>query len=280
MALTDSQFMKAYTIKEVSKMITVPSGTLRQWEKDLAGLLVIPRTKQGARFYTEMEIELLRKIKQMRDKNLSKEMIRDLMQRHVGNVSEPGSESFETQEEESLDSGSSSSLVASPGHGDSSQMFMDVMDQFKQNLLQEVKAEIKYGIRKEVLEDVKKEISKGVLSTVKTISDSIYKSGENTADRIKELSAEVARSSEHTSEEFKILADYVSNSNEATHQELASLNDVISQERDYFVKSIRSEREEYRKEIKQRDDLFKGMVESFRESAAAKQAKSWWQVWK
>ena len=92
--MTDTQFMKAYTIKEVSKKINVPSGTIRQWEKDLGGLLIVPRTKQGARFYTDTEIELLMKIKHMRDKNLSKEMIRDLLHRHMDNESQSSSEPF------------------------------------------------------------------------------------------------------------------------------------------------------------------------------------------
>ena len=156
--MTDTQFMKAYTIKEVSKKINVPSGTIRQWEKDLAGLLVVPRTKQGARFYTDIEIDQLMKIKHMRDKNLSKDMIRELLQRHMS--TEPFAE--QTQNENSL---TVKTNMPAPPPEDSQNdygAFMMAMEQYKKSLLEEVKAEIRNGIRKEVLEEVKKEISKEI----------------------------------------------------------------------------------------------------------------------
>ena len=196
--MTDTHFMKAYTIKEVSKKINVPSGTIRQWEKDLAGLLFVPRTKQGARFYTEIEISLLLKIKQMRDKNLSKEMIRDLLHMHVSTDSQPSSEEFGTSQELSIEP--LSHLPSSSEKGEGYEAFMAAMEQYKQNLLQEVKAEISNGIRKEVLEEIKKEVSKGTFTTVRTISDCIYKSGEKTAEQIKELAENVVMTSEHHSE--------------------------------------------------------------------------------
>ncbi|MBR3141038.1 MAG: MerR family transcriptional regulator [Methanobrevibacter sp.] len=48
--------MKAYTIREASKKLTATPTKLKQWEKELQGIIVIPRTKTGARIYTEKEM--------------------------------------------------------------------------------------------------------------------------------------------------------------------------------------------------------------------------------
>ena len=61
--MNNRQILRAYSINEVSKRINTPSGTIRQWEKDLEGLLVIPRTQQGARYYTDYENNIIHKIK-------------------------------------------------------------------------------------------------------------------------------------------------------------------------------------------------------------------------
>lgn len=76
-----SGFLKAYMIKEISKMIGVPVGTIRQWEKDFKGIVEIPRDSKGARYYTNFEIETLKHIKTMRDKKLSKDVIRELLEK-------------------------------------------------------------------------------------------------------------------------------------------------------------------------------------------------------
>ena len=76
------QFMQMHAVSEVAEMLDVPPGTVRQWEKSLEGVLVIPRDKKGARYYTEFEIDSLRRVKVLRDKGVSFEVIRELLQRH------------------------------------------------------------------------------------------------------------------------------------------------------------------------------------------------------
>lgn len=73
------QFMKAYTVTEVSKEIDIPAGTIRQWEKSLEGALTIPRDDKGARYYTDFEIATLRNIKTLRERGLSFEAIRGVL---------------------------------------------------------------------------------------------------------------------------------------------------------------------------------------------------------
>lgn len=159
----ESQYVRSYTIKEVSKMMNVPPGTLRQWEKDLTGLLIIPRTKQGARFYTETEIILLQKIKQMKDKNLGKDMIRDLLQKHFEVVSEVSSEPVGTSIAVVTPSSKKEETTLTP-KSRSLDEFFETMEVYKQTLLTDVKNEIRNGIRKEVLEEVKKEIKKWIFA--------------------------------------------------------------------------------------------------------------------
>ncbi|WP_026582179.1 MerR family transcriptional regulator [Bacillus sp. J33] len=310
----DTQYMKAYTIKEVSKMLNVPPGTLRQWEKDLNGILLIPRSKQGARFYTDHEINLLEKVKQMRDKNLSKEMIRDLLQKHMDISSEAGSEPAES----SLAPVQQDAGIHTEQHsGMNAEQFMALMDTFKDSLITDVRNEIRNGIRKEVLEEVKKEISKGSLHTVKSLSDSIYKSSEKTKSEIEDLSSKIRQASEDTSEavgtlskrvaksskrtsdqihqltnkltesseasseEFKTMIHYISSSAEVTSTEISSLIETLNTDREIYIETINKEREQYWHEVKQREEVFQDMIVSFRNAAASQEpAKKWWEFWK
>ena len=93
--MNNKQILRAYSIKEVSQIINIPTGTIRQWEKDLDGLLVVPRTQQGARYYTDNEITILKKVKEMREQHVSKGMIRSLLEKYLHKDSPPPSESFE-----------------------------------------------------------------------------------------------------------------------------------------------------------------------------------------
>jgi DNA-binding transcriptional MerR regulator/quercetin dioxygenase-like cupin family protein len=68
----------SFRISEVSKMLSVSSSTLRQWEN--AGLTHPKRTKSGYRTYTREEVERLKSIQHLRlEKNLNVDAIRHLM---------------------------------------------------------------------------------------------------------------------------------------------------------------------------------------------------------
>ena len=196
-----NQFMKAYTIKEVSKRINVPSGTIRQWEKDLEGLLIIPRTRQGARFYTDSEIEMLEKIKQMRSKNLSKDLIRELLQKHIGMDSQIDSEPLETN----LPVVKDEQLLENPGATFDVEGFFNALESYKQNMIQDVRNEIRNEFRTVVVDEVKKEIASNSLQTIKALSLSIQRSKDRMQADLDELSHHVAQASEKTSESFESL---------------------------------------------------------------------------
>lgn len=309
--------MRAYTIQEVSTEMNVPPGTIRQWEKDLNGLIVIPRTKQGSRFYTETEINILQKVKSMRDKNLSKLMIRDLLQKHLQQNSEAPSETIETTMPvltESAEVSPTTDLVET-SKSLKPEEFHQAMELYTQKLVNSINKEIRHTIRKEITEEVKKEISKNSLHTVKCLSDSIYKSTEKTKAEIQDLSHTLVEASERTSETFetlsnsianvseassekisslservskstavttnelKSLSQYISLSTEVTNNEITNLTETLNKDREVFIETIDSQRNLHKQEILQREKAFQDLVANFRQTASATKEQKWWKFW-
>ena len=289
--------LKAYTMKEVSKKINIPPRTIRQWEKDLIGLLEIPRTKQGARIYTETELNLLLELKQLYAQKVNKEEIRACF----GEKLKPQNEDLDIEPETFLElvSETTSTISTHETETTNADLFFEAMDTYKQTFLNDVKEEIRSVVRKEVLDEVKKEISKGTFLTVKSLSDSLYKATENTKAEIHELaetldktaentsvslqylSNSIANSSIETSEEFFSLSKQLSETTEelfhyvdVTNSEIDSLTEAISREREVYVE----DREQFRQEISQREASFQNFLISFRDAAAAKE-KKWWKFW-
>ena len=75
----NDDFMRIYTISELSNMINIPEGTIRQWEKNLEGIIEVPRDEKGARYYTEFEVNLFKNIRAMREKVLSWSVIKEVL---------------------------------------------------------------------------------------------------------------------------------------------------------------------------------------------------------
>ncbi len=289
--------MKAYTLKEVSRKINIAPGTLRQWEKDYHEILEIPRSKQGARFYTELEIEQLLILKQMSRKKLSKDLIRQVIQKELKpdtceNITKTHEISLEVISETVPTAIEANPLI-------NADQFFEAMEKYKKNFLNEIKDEIRSVVHKDVLDEVKKEISKGTFYTVKSLSDSLYKSSANTKDEIEKLSLSLEKSSEmnaaslqylsnniatvslETSEEIYTLSKQLSETSEeishyldTTNDEISSLTEAISIDRKFFEE----ERREYRHDISQRELAFQQLLTSFRDVAVAKERK-WWRFW-
>jgi DNA-binding transcriptional MerR regulator len=312
--------LRAYTLKEVSKKINLAPGTIRQWEKDLNDLLDIPRSKQGARIYSDAEIEQLLEIKQMYGKKFSKEKIRQWLQKKLESENQEITEASPNSigiTEASADSFGNTKTAANSlevitetvppaevsDHQQNTQLFFEAMDTYKKNFLNEVKEEIRSVVRKEVLDEVKKEISKGSLLTVKTLSDSIYKSTATTKAEIEELTETFEKASELTADKLQYLAnnikyasldtsdeiltlskqlidtsEEISHYIDLTNNEISQLAEVISKDREMLIEEREELREELRHEISQREAAFQQMLTNFRDAAAAK-GKSWWKFW-
>lgn len=303
----NSPYMKTYTQKEVSKLLGVPVGTMKRWEKDLEELLTVPRTKQGARYYTEFEITFLQKVKDLRQsssmekiklsllENSNEELkpLNDLVQPDAQTGDDPSFEAVLSKElEEGIDSKPiivhwqksdldaaknraqllketksedekinninikkqletkqlsinmqtkedaeeyetsiitrlSASEVQTKTEPPRLEEFFEIMDAYKQSLINEVKLEIRNGIRKEVVEEVKKEISKGSVQTVKALSNSIYKLGENTRSEIQELSSIISETTENTTENIITLSHIITATSEHTADTIESLSNHL-----------------------------------------------------
>ncbi|MGG3562444.1 MerR family transcriptional regulator [Neobacillus rhizosphaerae] len=311
--------MKTYTLKEVSKKINVAPGILRQWEKEFEDLLEIPRSKQGARIYTEVEIDFLLEIKQMASKKLSKVLIREqllkgpeaeieeitaevpLSEKQLEQVQEhePENETIVTEVPLEVIADSLAPVAVHDDVFNNTELFFEAMENYKKNFLNEVKEEIRNVVRKEVVEEVKKEIYKGTYHTVKSISDSIYKSSATTKADIQELSESLEKTSENTSQSLQYLSKSIANVSidaseeiftlskqlsetteelahyvDVTNTEILSLTEAITEDRKFFIE----ERNQYRNEVTQRELAFQQMLTSFRDVAAAKE-KKWWKFW-
>ncbi|OLS39975.1 hypothetical protein BTR25_11815 [Bacillus sp. MRMR6] len=299
--------MHTLNLKEVSKIINVNKSLIRQWEKDFEEMLVIPRTKQGARIYTESEISFLLVVKELYGKKLSKELIREQLKKKL--KPEVSTEVVEQNFQEvtkdinepsvPIASEEMTPVVSEKTALQNADLFFDAMDTYKETFLNEVKSEIRSVLRKEVVEEVRKEISKGTFYTVKSLSDSIYKSSANTKAELEELSEHLDKTSERTTESLRYLSNSISTASietseeiftlskqlsesteqlanyvDSTNAEIYSLTEALERDREDFVK----EREEYRHDIRQREAAFQNMLVSFRDVAAAKE-KKWWKFW-
>ncbi len=308
--MNNRQIVRAYSIKEVSQKLNIPTGTIRQWEKDLSGILDIPRTQQGARYYTDHEIKTLAKIKEMREQNVSKGMIRSLLEKYLGKESETESDSHS----ESLE------LAVHPAqeiaNNPSNEIQTSNMDDFhtaialfKQDLLYEIKNEILLG-KKDLMDEIKNEFSTSSLQTVKELSKSIQRSNDKRKVEVLELSNTIMKASEQTSETFAALSNDLLRSSEVSYEQLSkqidssarvaerdsqkvfkkvaqtlseTKNEIrnVSQsfdaQQDYLIESI-NDLKQSQEEIRKREEIFQSMLSSYREVAAAKK-KKWWKIW-
>ena len=306
--MTNKQIVRAYSINEVSQKLNIPTGTIRQWEKDLNGLLAIPRTQQGARYYTENEIKTLAKVKEMREQNISKGMIRNLLGKYLNHQSEPHSESLEMAIPPApVVSNEASNEIQTANMDD----FNAAIALFKQDLLQEFKNEL-FLSKKELMDDIKNEFSTSSLQTIKELSKSIQRSNDKRKGEVLELSNTIMKASEQTSETFETLSNDLLRSSEETYEQLSkqihstaklaekdsqrvfkkvaqTLNETKNQIRnvsqsfddrqDYLIESI-NDLKQSQEEIRKREEIFQSMLTSYREVAAAKsKKKKWWQVW-
>lgn len=304
--MNSNKIMRAYSIKEVSKKVGIPTGTIRQWEKDLNGLFYIPRTKQGARYFTEKEISLLKKIKEMREQNVSKEMIRSLLQKHFSQDLETSSELLES----SLPTVPEVNVVQQTSEINIAE-FHQMLEGYKQELAREIKQEIAYN-RQQIIEDVKNELASSSLHSIKEISKSIQRANDKRKGELQEISTAIIQSSEYTSESFETLAEHVAKASQGTYERIAKkvtdtsklttkennatirrMSKTISDTKSEMQRMVTSlevkqeqildtmnELKQSTEEIQHREEVFQGMLSSYREVAASKgKKKNWWKIW-
>lgn len=182
-------------------MIEVPEGTLRQWEGDFKGLLVIPRDEKGSRYYTDLEIETLKHIKAMREKKISKEMIKDLLTQKK----EVEPEEKPNFPQPSLPQLKQSEVVEAlrniqnlPQQMEAS--FALALNKMREEIKEEVRNEIRNEVKNEVIEEVRKELSKSSEHQQKLLEGGNDRTSQQIED-LSELIKEMKELQQSTSEE-------------------------------------------------------------------------------
>lgn len=314
--MSKNKFVRTYSIKEVSKKMNIPVGTIRQWEKDLSGILVIPRNESNARYFTEIEIELLKKIKGMREKNVSKDLIRSQLTEEASKQSKEKEISplteitlntanaplVENKRENEAQQGKSQANI---------EEFFAALEQYKLDFLQDIKDTVAYN-QAEVMDEMKREISSSSIHTIRQVSKSIQRANEKRKEELKQLSNAVTQASEHTSESFEAVANTIKNDSKISLERLSKkLTDNskanIKENKSFYLrvtKAVTEAREsidktadsldekqkillqkmneikESTEEIQEREEVFQEMLKTFREAAAAKpEKKKWWKSW-
>lgn len=75
---------KRYMISDAAKMVDVESHVLRYWEDEL--MVAIPRNEMGHRYYTDFHIDLMRKVKDLKERGFQLKAIRMLIPELYENV--------------------------------------------------------------------------------------------------------------------------------------------------------------------------------------------------
>jgi DNA-binding transcriptional MerR regulator len=70
---------KWYLISEVADLLGIAQNTLRVWEEKMGEAIHINRDAQGARYYTQKDIDTFKTISQMREKGLSLANIKEFL---------------------------------------------------------------------------------------------------------------------------------------------------------------------------------------------------------
>ncbi|WP_240378138.1 MerR family transcriptional regulator [Bacillus piscicola] len=186
------EFLKAYSIKEVSKQTGVPMGTIRQWETDFEGILTIQRDDKGARIYTDFEIETIKHIKTMRDKNLSKKVIRDLLQQKKES---DNSSDYVPIPQPSVPKMNQSEAVKTLNE------LKDIMvnfDDFKESLKKELREEIRNEVKNEVVEEVRRELASASESQQKLVE----RGSKHTSEQLESISEALEKMEDKQEEEI------------------------------------------------------------------------------
>jgi uncharacterized protein YoxC len=189
--------------------------------------------------------------------------------------------------------------------------FQLTIDQFKEELLNEIKNEI-YQSRQDLVAEVKSEIMNSSLHTVKELSKSIQRANDKRKADVLEISNMISRTSKQSSEKFtavsdgllkdaktnyarmikqihetatatekanKIVLQKVTQTVKDSQDELRYVAQNFDAQQDYLIESI-NDLKQSKEEIAKREEIFQSMLSSYREVAATKgKRKKWWQVW-
>ncbi|WP_209122681.1 MerR family transcriptional regulator [Alkalihalobacillus sp. BA299] len=177
-----------YSTKEVSKLLKIPVGNLRKWERTFDGLLYVQRTKTGARLYTDYEIDTLKKIKLLKDKNIKDDDVKYILETKIEvEVDDYNEEVADVEEDYKYET----ILSLQQETVESVEKLTSSIFTFKDEMIQETKEEIK--------NEVKKEINSGhhkTSSLVQSYSQMMLDTADQAKEELQKLRLEIERENE------------------------------------------------------------------------------------
>lgn len=253
-----SEIFKAYSIKETSKITGIPEGTLRQWEKDLEGVLHIPRDENNYRYYTELEIETLERIKFLRDKDLSIKTIKEMLSERPGKEIQPVIQPSVPQMKQNEVIETLRSI----------QTTLETLPAIKEMIVSQIREDIKSELRDEIkneiistLETSNKEAFEELKGIYESTNNMVQQQQKQLLESAKnEIASNLESSNKKAFEEFKYA--YESDNNkiqqqqkqllENTKNEIASSLELANRELSEKVKDLS---ESHKAEVNKRDEL-------------------------
>lgn len=119
---------KRFMISDAAKMVDVESHVLRYWEEELE--INIPRNEMGHRYYTENDINLLKKVKELKEQGYGLKIIRTLVKEMA-----EGKEIIPPPLEETLEEAVVAKMTSDRGNLEEADLKKEEkMEQFKQIL--------------------------------------------------------------------------------------------------------------------------------------------------
>ncbi|KHF40585.1 MerR family transcriptional regulator [Halalkalibacter okhensis] len=170
---------RKYTIKEVSKNLKIPVGKLREWEDMFSKALYVQRTKTGARLYSEYDLEMLKKIKILKDNNINEEHVNFILNTNI--EMEPNELLNEAPQEYEVILSLQNETI------DNIQELTESIAGLKEEFIQEVKDEVKH------------EMNAGhskTKSLIQSYSHTIIDTAESTKEELSRLRQEIHREEE------------------------------------------------------------------------------------
>ncbi len=265
---------KMYTIKDVSRQLKIPVGSLKKWEKVFVEFFEVHRTKSGSRIYRDGELKVIKKIKLMKDKNLSDDLIKFILDTDNGannEVPEQVASEYDLKYAE---------IVAM--QNETVQAVQNISDSFEQ-LKDEFKQETK-EVNEELKTAVKKEINEGNATTegiVKAYSEEALDNYNRTHNEFKsdfkcefkdvneelksEIKKEVAKGNAITEGMVQTYSQEVLDNYSRTYKQLKKLKEQVQreQEENLFLQ----------KKVEEREELFQEFVQNYRQVAASNEEK-------
>ena len=163
---------KRITITQLGELLGVHFNTIRQWEKQFD--IIVPRSKdtQRSRYYTEKEINIFTKIRDLRQENMSIDNIKRYLNRDLDLIEQEGN---------AIEALPFSEVSAA----DVKELIANIVLEREQQLKEEFREEIKEELEKQE-ERIIEQVSKKHLEQIKSENEKLINYIEESRDKERE----------------------------------------------------------------------------------------------